>query len=60
MLFLGGIFSLELVWGLGDVAIGLMAFPNLIAIILLSGKVKEMLDDYMSRKHEPYVKRQDS
>ncbi len=46
--------------GPGDVAIGLMAFPNLIAIILLSGKVKEMLDDYMSRKHEPYAKRQDS
>ncbi len=56
VLFLGGIFSLEIVWGLGDIAIGLMAFPNLIAIIFLSGKVREMTRNYFSREHRPYKK----
>ncbi len=60
VLFLGGIFSLEIVWGLGDIAIGLMAFPNLIAIIFLSGKVREMTNDYFSRKHVPYKRLKDS
>lgn len=49
MHFLGGIFSLELVWGFGDVALGLMAIPNLIAIIFLAGKVKKLELDYCAR-----------
>ncbi len=49
MHFLGGIFSLELVWGFGDIALGLMAIPNLIAIIFLAGKVKQMTLDYSNR-----------
>ncbi|PJA52943.1 MAG: sodium:alanine symporter family protein [Candidatus Marinimicrobia bacterium CG_4_9_14_3_um_filter_48_9] len=57
MVFLGGIFSLEIVWGFGDIALGLMAIPNLIAIILLAGKVKEMKDDYFSREHLPFKKK---
>jgi AGCS family alanine or glycine:cation symporter len=47
--FLGAIFSLELVWGFGDTALGLMAIPNLIAILALSGKVRKMAKDYFSR-----------
>ena len=35
--FLGGIFSLEFVWSLGDIFNGLMALPNLISLLLLSG-----------------------
>lgn len=35
--FLGGIFSLNLVWSLGDIFNGLMAIPNLISLLLLSG-----------------------
>jgi len=54
MHFLGGVFSLEIVWGYGDIALGLMAFPNLIALILLAKKVKEITDDYFSREHIPY------
>ncbi|MCD6380409.1 sodium:alanine symporter family protein [bacterium] len=47
--FLGAIFSLELVWTFGDTALGLMAIPNLIAIIVLSGKAKKIANDYFSR-----------
>jgi alanine or glycine:cation symporter, AGCS family len=49
MHFLGAIFSLEVVWGFGDVALGLMAIPNLIAIILLAGHVRRDSDDYFER-----------
>ncbi|MDZ7861154.1 MAG: sodium:alanine symporter family protein [Candidatus Krumholzibacteriota bacterium] len=47
--FLGAIFSLELVWAFGDTALGLMAIPNLIAILVLSGKAKKIAGDYFSR-----------
>lgn len=47
--FLGAVFSLELVWGFADVALGLMAIPNLVAIVLLSGVVKRDAQDYYRR-----------
>ena len=47
--FLGAIFSLELVWTFGDTALGLMAIPNLIAILALSGKAKKIANEYFSR-----------
>lgn len=47
--FLGAIFSLEVVWGFGDVALGLMAIPNLFAILALSGMVKRDAKDYFRR-----------
>ena len=47
--FLGAVFSLELVWGFADVALGIMAVPNLIAIIFLSKIVKRDADDYFKR-----------
>ncbi len=49
MHFVGAIFSLELVWAFGDLALGLMAIPNLIAIVLLSGRVKRDTKDYFVR-----------
>lgn len=51
MHYLGAIFSLEVVWGFGDVALGLMAIPNLIAIIALSGTVARLSKEYFSREH---------
>jgi len=50
-LFLGAITRLEIVWGFGDIALGVMAIPNLIAIIALSNKFKALQDDYYSREH---------
>lgn len=37
---LGAVLELELVWKLSDIANGLMAYPNLIALIALTGVVK--------------------
>ena len=51
MHFLGAIFSLEVVWGFGDMALGLMSIPNLIAIIALSGTVVKLSKEYFSREH---------
>ncbi len=50
--FIGAIVSLEVVWGFGDVALGLMAIPNLIALIALSGKVINITNDYFAREGE--------
>lgn len=47
--FLGAIFSLEVVWGFADVTLGIMAIPNLIAMVLLSGIVKRDSNDYFKR-----------
>ena len=52
--FLGGILPLKAVWTFGDVALGLMSFPNLIALVLLSGSVVAMTREYFSREHKPY------
>ena len=54
MNFLGAIFSLEVVWNFGDSALGLMALPNLIALIFLAKKVRGMTGEYFSREHKPY------
>ena len=52
--FIGGIASLDAVWAFGDAALGFMTLPNLFAIILLSGKLKGMTNEYFAVKHEPY------
>ena len=51
MHFLGAVFSLEVVWGFGDTALGLMSIPNLIAIVALSGPVVRLSKEYFSREH---------
>ncbi len=48
MNFLGAVYSLELVWSFGDVALGLMTVPNLLSILLLTGKVKGWLNSYIA------------
>jgi AGCS family alanine or glycine:cation symporter len=53
MHFLGAIFSLEVVWNLGDSALGLMSLPNLIALILLAPMVKKLTKEYFDRDHKP-------
>lgn len=47
MNFLGAVYSLELVWSFGDVALGLMTIPNLLSILLLTGLVKTKLKAYV-------------
>jgi alanine or glycine:cation symporter, AGCS family len=45
----GGATGFELVWGFADVMNGLMAFPNLIGLLLLSGVVARETRDYFAR-----------
>jgi AGCS family alanine or glycine:cation symporter len=52
--FIGAIAELEAVWNFGDAALGFMTFPNLISIILLSGALKKMTNQYFSIKHLTY------
>jgi len=50
--FLGSILQgerLDIVWNIGLVSLGIMAIPNLIGLIGLSGTVKEMTDKYYKR-----------
>ena len=52
--FLGAVFSLELVWAFGDMALGLMTLPNLLSILLLTGRVKTWTKQYVAEgKLEP-------
>ncbi len=53
--FLGAVLTLETVWAYGDLALGLMAAPNLIAIFALTRRVKQDTDKYFSVEH-PHVR----
>ena len=59
MHFIGAIVSLEIVWAFGDIALGLMALPNLFALVLLSPIVISLTKDYFSREHKMFNKHQD-
>ena len=52
--YMGAVLALETVWAYGDMALGLMAVPNLIAVLLLSPKVAKLTKDYFSREHKMY------
>lgn len=49
MVFVGSVMSLDLVWTFSDIANGLMALPNLVGLLLLSGIVARETREYMSR-----------
>ncbi|MCP5003476.1 MAG: alanine:cation symporter family protein [Planctomycetes bacterium] len=53
-LFVGAVMKLEFVWNFSDITLGLMALPNIIAIIALSGVVGSLTKDYFSRRHVRY------
>jgi AGCS family alanine or glycine:cation symporter len=52
--FIGAVAQLEDVWNFGDAALGFMTLPNLLAIILLSGKLKKMTKNYFSVEQKTY------
>ncbi|MCR4817497.1 MAG: alanine:cation symporter family protein, partial [Fretibacterium sp.] len=45
-IFTGSVLKIDLVWELSDFFNGIMVIPNLIGILLLSGKVVRLLDEY--------------
>ena len=49
---LGAILKLKIVWNFSDIANALMAIPNLIGVVALSGLVTKMTADYFMRKDD--------
>lgn len=56
LIVFSAVISSELVWDISDTANGLMALPNLIAVILLSGVVVKITKNYYDRKKGVDVK----
>lgn len=52
MHFVGAIFPLATVWAIGDIALGLMTFPNIIALFALSGSVAMASKKYFTHMEE--------
>lgn len=52
MHFLGAVVALETVWAIGDIALGLMTFPNIIALFALSGVVAKASKVYFDKMKE--------
>ncbi len=50
--FLGAVSKLSVVWSISDIFNALMAIPNLIGVILLSGDVIKITQNYLGRKKE--------
>jgi alanine or glycine:cation symporter, AGCS family len=50
--FVGAITALSTIWAIGDIALGLMTFPNLIALFALSGIVYGTTREYFNRMDE--------
>lgn len=49
-ILVGSVMDVEVVWELADLFNGIMVFPNLIALLILSPKVVQSLKDYTSRQ----------
>ena len=52
MVFIGPYLTVEAVWTIADIFNGLMALPNIIALIVLSGVVAAETRDYLAREKE--------
>ncbi len=48
-IFFGAVSRLEFVWSISDVMNGLMALPNLVGLLLLSGVIASSVRDYLAR-----------
>ena len=52
MLVIGSTLGLDLVWLIGDALNGLMAIPNLVALLLLSGVVIKTTKEHFKKVSE--------
>ena len=53
MHFVGAVATLDVIWRLGDVFLGVVILPNLLALLILSPKIVELTKSYFDRK--PWV-----
>ena len=50
MVFLGAMIAPAAAWDLGDIALGIVILPNLLALVVLSGQTRALMDGYFERK----------
>ena len=50
MHFIGAVGALTVIWTIGDIALGLVIVPNLIGVLLLSPKLREITTNYFQRQ----------
>ncbi|MEM7356095.1 MAG: sodium:alanine symporter family protein [Acidobacteriota bacterium] len=53
MHLMGALIAPAVAWDLGDIFLGIVILPNLLALVMLSGKTRELMDSYFERK--PWV-----
>ena len=53
ILVIGSTLGLDVVWDIGDALNGLMAIPNLIALLLLSGTIIRLTKEHFANKNKP-------
>lgn len=58
MHFVGAVLTLSVAWTLGDIFLGIVILPNLLALILLSPKVAELTKSYFERK--PWIENREA
>ena len=56
VVFVGPYLTVKVVWGIADTFNGLMAFPNLVALVLLSPTVARLTRDYFRRLRSGEIK----
>ena len=49
LIYVMSVISFDMVWALADIAVALMAIPNLITVLLLSNEVAQLKDEYFSK-----------
>lgn len=56
MVFFGAVMNLEIVWGFANIMNGLMAFPNLIGVLLLAGVISsetKLFEQLLKKERKP-------
>ena len=49
VIIVGAVVKLELIWNVADIANGLMALPNLVALLALSGMLSKLNQAYFEK-----------
>ena len=53
MHLMGALIAPAVAWDLGDIFLGIVILPNLLALVMLSGKTRELMDSYFER--QPWI-----
>lgn len=53
----GAVIAPAVAWDLGDIFLGIVILPNLLALVMLSGQVREMSNSYFQRK--PWIENEE-